>query len=193
MNILGVGPLELLFIFLIALIVLGPKDILKASQTMGRWLRTIIKSDTWRIIRETSREIRNIPTKMMRESGLDEIKKSLPTEADIRNSMGYDDLQSEANKISTDLTNITKPSESSSFSTPSKPTSSSGNIKNQQPGQKPPANQEPPSSDWTTPRPKIIRPEPAPEIITPEISEADAPIPALDNQTENKKPDSLPS
>lgn len=191
MNILGVGPLEVLFIFLIALIVLGPKDIVKASQTMGRWLRSIVRSDTWRIIRETSREIRNIPTKMMRESGLDEIKKSIPSEADIRNSMGYDELQIEANKISSDLSNITIPSQPS-YSPASKTTSTSGSVKIQ-PGQKAPGNQEPPSSDWTTPRPKIIRPEPEPELGSPENMETGTAPTSSEYPSENTATDNLSS
>ncbi len=192
MNILGVGPLEILFIFLIALIVLGPKDIVKASQTMGRWLRSIIKSDTWRIIRETSREIRNIPTKMMRESGLDDIKKSMPSEAEIRNSMGYDELQKDANSISSNLSNITSPSQSS-YSPASKTTSASGGGKLQPPGQKTATNQEPPTSDWTTPRPKIIRPEPIPEIPPSEPAVSDTPPTSVEIPSESIKSDELPS
>ncbi len=177
MNILGVGPLELLFIFLIALIVLGPKDIVKASQTMGRWLRSIVKSDTWRIIRETSREIRNIPTKMMRESGLDDINKSLPSSAELKNAMGYDELQKESTKISSDLSNLTKPQTIGIGVTTS--------VTSQQPGKKSTGSQEPPSSDWTTPRPKIIRPESLPEPVSPGSSDQDSPQVSGENPSEN--------
>ncbi len=181
MNILGVGPLELLFIFLIALIVLGPKDIVKASQTMGRWLRSIVRSDTWRIIRETSREIRNIPSKMMRESGLDEISKSIPSSAELKNAMGYDELQKETNKISSDLSNLT--------GTQTIAPIASGSIASQQSGQKPATNQEPPSSDWTTPRQKIIKPEPPPVPVPLENSETGTPQPAIQNTPETTETD----
>jgi Sec-independent protein translocase protein TatA len=157
MNILGVGPLEILFIFLIAIIVLGPKDIVKASQTMGRWLRTIIRSDTWRIIRQTAREIRTIPTKMMNESGISDISKSIPSEAEIKQAMGYDELQKESTKISADLSNLTN--------NPTITPLASTNVINKQSAIKPSTNQEPPSSDWTTPRPKIIQPEPPSDNI----------------------------
>ena len=39
MEILGVGPSELIFIVIIALIVLGPKDMQKAGKTIGKWMR----------------------------------------------------------------------------------------------------------------------------------------------------------
>lgn len=69
MEFLGVGPLELLFIILIALIVLGPKDMVKAGYTIGRLLRKTILSPTWLNIQK---RVRNLPYEMMREAGLDE-------------------------------------------------------------------------------------------------------------------------
>jgi len=74
MEILGIGPVELAFIFLLALILLGPKDMQKAGRTVGRWLRDFVSSDSWRAFRETSREIRNLPNRLMREANLEEIK-----------------------------------------------------------------------------------------------------------------------
>ena len=85
MEFLGIGPLELLFIFLIALIVLGPKDIVKTSKTVGRFLRKIVTSPQWRTINQTSKEIRNLPNRLIREAGMEEeikqiqdLQKSLP-------------------------------------------------------------------------------------------------------------------
>lgn len=74
MDFLGVGPLELLFIILIALIVMGPKDMVKAGRTLGRWMRSLVTSPTWRAVQETSRNLRNLPTKLMREAGMEEIQ-----------------------------------------------------------------------------------------------------------------------
>ncbi len=92
MEILGIGPLELLFIVLIALVILGPKDMIKAGKTIGRAMRTIVSSDTWHIINQASREIRNLPTRLMRESGLDEIQKQIPSQGDLSKQLGLDDL-----------------------------------------------------------------------------------------------------
>lgn len=72
MEVLGVGPLEILFILIIALIVLGPNDMAKAGRTIGRTLRKIVMSPTWHAVQQTSRELRNLPTRLMRDAGLEE-------------------------------------------------------------------------------------------------------------------------
>lgn len=77
MDILGIGPTELIFIILIALIVLGPKDMQKTGRTIGRWLRDMTTSDGWRAFRDTSREIRNLPNRLMREANLEDIEKDV--------------------------------------------------------------------------------------------------------------------
>ena len=92
MDILGIGPLELMFIVLIALIVLGPKDMVKAGKTIGRTLRTIVSSDTWKIVNQASREVRNLPNKLIREAGIEDLQKQLPTQKEIEKSLGVDEL-----------------------------------------------------------------------------------------------------
>jgi Sec-independent protein translocase protein TatA len=77
MEILGIGPLELIFIFLIALIVLGPTDMVKAGRTIGRFLRRIVTSPGWRTFQQASREMRYLPNKLMREAGLEELERDL--------------------------------------------------------------------------------------------------------------------
>lgn len=77
MDIFGIGPTELVFIILIALIVLGPKDMQKTGRTIGRWLRNMTTSDGWRAFRDTSREIRNLPTRLMREANLEDLEKDV--------------------------------------------------------------------------------------------------------------------
>jgi Sec-independent protein translocase protein TatA len=66
-----------LFIILIAMIILGPNDMVKASRTIGKFLRKLVTSPTWGAIQQTSREIRYLPNKLMREAGLDEEVKTL--------------------------------------------------------------------------------------------------------------------
>jgi len=70
MEFLGVGPTEFLFIIIIALIVLGPKDLAKTGSTVGKWLNSLIQSDGWKAIRKTSDELRRLPTQLMREDNL---------------------------------------------------------------------------------------------------------------------------
>ncbi len=77
MEILGIGMPELIFIFVIAIIVMGPKDMQKAGKTIGKWMRNIVTSDGWRMFQQTSRELRTLPNKLMREANeeLEQINK----------------------------------------------------------------------------------------------------------------------
>src|SRR5262245_27963271 len=86
MEILGISPQELLFIIIIALIVLGPKDMQKAGRTIGRWLNQLVKSDGWKAFQQTSRELRSLPTNLMREANMElaETEKELRKTTDIR-------------------------------------------------------------------------------------------------------------
>ncbi len=74
MEILGIGLPEMAFVLLIALILLGPKEMLQASRTIGRALRKFVTSPTWQAMRTTGKELQQLPTKMMRESGLEELE-----------------------------------------------------------------------------------------------------------------------
>jgi sec-independent protein translocase protein TatB len=74
MEFLGIGPAELVFILIIALIILGPRDMQKAGRTLGKWMRRIVTSDGWRLFQQTSREIQTLPNRLMREAALDELK-----------------------------------------------------------------------------------------------------------------------
>jgi len=77
MEILGIGPLELLFIILLALIILGPKDMEKTGKSIGRGLTKLVKSDTWKTVRQASEKVKSLPTELMREAGMEEMKQSL--------------------------------------------------------------------------------------------------------------------
>ena len=74
MEILGIGPSELLFIVVLALIILGPKDMQRAGRTLGKWLRQVVTSDGWKFFQQTSREIQTLPNRLMREAALEELK-----------------------------------------------------------------------------------------------------------------------
>jgi sec-independent protein translocase protein TatB len=71
MEILGIGASELIFIVIIAIIILGPKDMQKAGRTLGRWLNQLVRSDGWKIFQRTSSELRNLPRNLMREANLE--------------------------------------------------------------------------------------------------------------------------
>ena len=71
MEILGIGAPELVFVIVIALIVLGPKDMQKAGRSIGRWLNQVVQSDGWKAFQQTSRELRNLPNNLMREANME--------------------------------------------------------------------------------------------------------------------------
>lgn len=110
MDILGIGPLEFLFILIIALIVLGPKDMVKAGKTIGRVMRTVVSSDTWRVVQDASREMRNLPNRLMREAGVDDLQKQLPNQKSLSSQLGLDDLnKSIGGEKKTELSSWTTP------------------------------------------------------------------------------------
>ncbi len=72
MNIFGIGFPELLFIFVIALIVLGPRNMVKTSQQLSAAIRKFVTSDTWKSIIHSTREIRDIQGHIIEDTGLQE-------------------------------------------------------------------------------------------------------------------------
>jgi Sec-independent protein translocase protein TatA len=115
MDFLGIGPLEIIFILIIALIIFGPKDIVKAGQSTGRFLRRLVMSPGWKAVQKTSQELRNIPNKLIREAGLDEVQeemkeiKTIATPPDFRK-----EIQEELDKVEDGLsawTTTAKPEE----------------------------------------------------------------------------------
>jgi Sec-independent protein translocase protein TatA len=106
MDILGVGPLELIFILIIALIVLGPSDMVKAGRTIGRFLRQVVTSPTWRAVTRTSSELRTLPNKLIREAGLEEDLKEIQ---DVTKQALPPDLKSDLNQWQQDISSWTTP------------------------------------------------------------------------------------
>ena len=116
MEILGVGPLEFFFILIIALIVLGPKDMVKAGRTIGQFMRKVVTSPTWRAVNQTSNELRRLPTRLMREAGIEENLKQIK---DATQSIAPPDLSSELGKWQKDISPWTTPPAADSESTSS--------------------------------------------------------------------------
>ena len=83
MEIFGIGASELIFIIIIALIVLGPRDMEKAGRTIGRWLNQLVRSDSWRVFQRTSSELRNLPRNLMRDANAEVAE----IERDLRNAI----------------------------------------------------------------------------------------------------------
>jgi Sec-independent protein translocase protein TatA len=73
-KIFNLGLLEIVFIVLLAFIVLGPEKAVEEAGNLGRWVRKIVKSPFWRDLVSTSRDIQDIPRKIMDDA---EIQKTL--------------------------------------------------------------------------------------------------------------------
>jgi hypothetical protein len=56
----------------------------KTGRTVGRWLNQLIRSDGWKALQRASREIRNLPTNLMREANMEELQ---DLSKDIRQSI----------------------------------------------------------------------------------------------------------
>jgi sec-independent protein translocase protein TatB len=86
MEIFGIGASELIFILIIAIIVLGPKDMQRAGRTIGRWLNQLVRSDSWKVFQRTSAELRNLPRNLMRDANteLQEVDKEIRRSIDPR-------------------------------------------------------------------------------------------------------------
>jgi Sec-independent protein translocase protein TatA len=109
MDILGIGPFEFIIIFLIILLVLGPKDMVKTGRTIGVFLRKVFTSQEWRTIQQAAREIRNMPNKIVREAGLEEIQKSIPDMKTIGQEMGSDNIQKDIQEWQKDVNSELSP------------------------------------------------------------------------------------
>ena len=73
MEILGIGPLEALFVLILALLVVGPKDLGKAARSFGRFLNRLYRSEAWSAITQASRNLRTLPNRLAREAALEEL------------------------------------------------------------------------------------------------------------------------
>ncbi len=134
MEFLGVGPQELIFIIIIALIILGPKDMQKAGRTLGKWMRSIVTSDGWKIFQQTSRELRTLPNRLMREANedLNQIKQDIDKE-----------LKGVSSAVSQQENSISSWMKTPEIRTPSQPVPSSP----PKPAQSPETKNEPPATD----------------------------------------------
>jgi sec-independent protein translocase protein TatB len=94
MEIFGIGTSELLFIIIIALIILGPKDLQKAGRTIGKWLRSVVTSDGWKMFQQTSRELKTLPNRLMREANeeLGDVGKELRDATNLTGSKPYNTI-----------------------------------------------------------------------------------------------------
>jgi hypothetical protein len=84
----------------------------KAGRTLGRFMRQVVTSDTWRTIQQASKELRAIPTRLIREAGIEDLKHQIPPTQTIRKELGLDELADDVNQTRQDLSDWTSPASS---------------------------------------------------------------------------------
>jgi Sec-independent protein translocase protein TatA len=92
MNIFGIGPLEIVFVLIIGILVLGPEGMISAGRKLGKFLRSIIKSTWWQNIRKGVSEIQYLPQRLMREAELEELNELRIMTKNNFPKIGSDDL-----------------------------------------------------------------------------------------------------
>jgi Sec-independent protein translocase protein TatA len=103
MDLLGVGPLELIFILLIVFLVLGPNDLAATGKKVGRFLSTVRKSEFWRGVTQVTKEMRDLPTTLMREAELEDAKKEIEKDFKDVRQISREFGQGELREIEQDL------------------------------------------------------------------------------------------
>jgi sec-independent protein translocase protein TatB len=97
MEILGIGPAEALLVVIVALIVVGPKEMGKAARSAGRFLNRLYKSDAWKSVTQASRNLRTLPSRLAREAALEELDEVRDTLLEAKKTVASElqDVESE--------------------------------------------------------------------------------------------------
>lgn len=117
MNIFGIGPLEIVFVLIIGILVLGPEGMVEAGRKLGKFLRSIITSSWWQNLRKGLTEIQYLPQRLMREAELEELNELRKLTEKEFPKIGGDDLLGSSSWSG-------KPNPSSAASPPKPPTNS---------------------------------------------------------------------
>jgi Sec-independent protein translocase protein TatA len=92
MNIFGIGPLEVVFILIIGILVLGPEGMIQAGRKFGKFLHSVLTSTWWKNVRQGINEIQHLPQRLMREAELEELNELRNLTRKGFPSIGGDDL-----------------------------------------------------------------------------------------------------
>lgn len=94
MKLFNVGALEFLFILLLALIILGPRKAVETAGKVGRLVKQLFSSQFWQDLQATSKEIQDLPKKMMDEAEIQKTVEELDrSEAALKRGLGIEDMK----------------------------------------------------------------------------------------------------
>jgi sec-independent protein translocase protein TatB len=101
MQILNLGIWEVFFILLIMLIFLGPDNMMKTARQLGRFVSRMTKSPMWATMLSTSKEIRELPTRIVREAGMEETIKEIQQQSSTLNQEVQSEISLTAEQMNT--------------------------------------------------------------------------------------------
>jgi Sec-independent protein translocase protein TatA len=84
MDFLGIGLPELVFILIIILLVVGPKDMQRTAREVGHWLNRLNTSDNFKVLQRASEELRNLPQRLVEEARLEEMGELKKTAEELK-------------------------------------------------------------------------------------------------------------
>jgi Sec-independent protein translocase protein TatA len=73
MEIFNIGPMEIVWVVVLMYILLGPREMIRLTRRAGDAIRRASQSRYWKEIQASIREMRDLPTRLAREAGFDEI------------------------------------------------------------------------------------------------------------------------
>lgn len=82
LNILGIGPLEVVVFVVILLLLFGPKDLVGMARNIGRFLNRLVRSENYQVIQQASTELRKLPERLVQEAQLEELQQTLKPQLD---------------------------------------------------------------------------------------------------------------
>jgi hypothetical protein len=71
-QLFNIGPLELVFILILMLILLGPDGMSKSARTLGLWIHRLVRSPLWASMMTYWQDLRDLPNNIVREAGIEE-------------------------------------------------------------------------------------------------------------------------
>jgi Sec-independent protein translocase protein TatA len=77
LNLFGIGPLELVFFVVLLLLLFGPTDLVRMARSLGKFVNRFTRSENYQVIQQASRELRNLPERLMQEAQIDELRKTM--------------------------------------------------------------------------------------------------------------------
>ncbi len=77
MNFLNIGLPELLVLGLILLIVFGPERLPEEARKTARWIRSMMRTETYREAAAVVKAVRELPRKVMQEAQIEELEKEI--------------------------------------------------------------------------------------------------------------------